>query len=160
MPDLPSTHSENYGQTALGCADMPPVKLRYAIGGIAAAALLALPAGVAASQGGQVNGLAAQQCSQEKTELGKKAFRKRYGAKHTMRACAKRTRPEVMAALTTASAACQNELAENGDAEFVEDYGEDATDTLDNAMEECIAEGVDEILNPEDYVDVDEDESD
>jgi hypothetical protein len=134
------------------------VKLRYAIGGIAAAALLALPAGAAASQGGQANGLAAQQCNQEKAELGKKAFRKRYGAKHTMRACAKRTRPEVMAALTTASADCQNELAESGDAEFIEDYGEDATDTLDNAMVECTAEAADEILNPDDYEDGEEED--
>jgi hypothetical protein len=129
------------------------VKFRYAIGGIAAAALLALPAGAAASQGGQVNSLTAQQCNQEKADLGKKAFRKRYGAKHTMRACIKRTRPQVAAALDTANADCQNELAQSGLTQFIDDYGEDATDTLDNAMAECIAEDADEILNPDDYVD-------
>ncbi len=134
-------------------ADTSRVKLRYAIGGIAAAALLALPSGAAASQGGQVNSLTAQQCNQEKADVGKKAFRKRYGAKHTMRNCAKRTRPEVAAALNTAGSDCQAELAQNGLAEFIDDYGEDATDTVDNAMAECIAEAADEILNPEDYVD-------
>ncbi len=45
------------------------MKLRYAIGGIAAAALLALPAGAAASQGGQVTSLTAQQCAQEKAGM-------------------------------------------------------------------------------------------
>jgi L-lactate utilization protein LutB len=129
------------------------VKLRYAIGGIAAAALLALPAGAAASQAGQVNSLTAQQCAQEKADIGKKAFRKRYGAKHTMRNCAKRTKAQVAAALNTATAECQDEYAESGLAQFIDDYGEDATDTVENAMAECIAEAVDEILNPEDYVD-------
>jgi len=131
------------------------VKLRYAIGGIAAAALLALPAGAAASQGGQVTSLTVQQCAQEKTEIGKKAFRKRYGAKHAMRACGKRTRPQVSAALGAATADCQSELAQSGLAEFIDDYGEDATDTVEAAMEECIAEDTDEILNPEDYEDDD-----
>jgi spermidine/putrescine-binding protein len=134
------------------------VKLRYAIGGIAAAALLALPAGAAAAQGGQVNSLAAQQCSQEKADLGKKAFRKRYGAKRTMQACAKRTRPQVAAALNAGNADCQAELAQSGLTEFIEDYGEDATDTLDNAMAECIAEDADEILNPGDYEDGEEED--
>ena len=64
------------------------MKLRYAIGGIAAAALLALPAGAAASQGGQVTSLTAQQCAQEKADIGKRAFHKRYGPRHAMRVCA------------------------------------------------------------------------
>jgi hypothetical protein len=134
------------------------MKVRYAIGGIVAAALLALPAGAAASPDGQVTSLTAEQCSQERAELGKKAFRKRYGAKHTMRACAKRTRPQVTAALDTAGQGCQSELAGSGLAQFIEDYGEDATDSLDSAMAECIAEYADEILNPEDYVDDGEDD--
>jgi len=134
------------------------MKVRYAIGGIAADALLALPAGAAASQGGQANGVAAQQCNQQRADLGKKAFRKRYGEKHAMRACVKRTRPEVIGAMGTANSDCADELAENGATEFIDDYGEDATDTLDNAMAECIAEDTDEILNPEDYVDEGEDD--
>jgi hypothetical protein len=129
------------------------VKLRYAIGGIAAAALIALPANAAASGGGQVIGLTAQQCSQERADLGKKAFRKRYGAKHTMRACAKRTRAQVVAAVATANTNCEDELAEIGTADFIDEYGDDPTDSLDNSMEECIAEDVDQTLNPDDYVD-------
>jgi hypothetical protein len=135
------------------------MKVRYAIGGIAAAALLALPAGAAASQGGQPNAVAAQLCTQERADIGKKAFRKRYGAKHTMRACLKQTRPEVVAAMAAANSDCQDELAANGATEFIDDYGEDATDTVDNAMAECIAEDTDEILNPEDYVGEGEDDS-
>jgi hypothetical protein len=129
------------------------VKVRYAIGGIAAAALLALPAGAAAAGGGQVTSLTAQQCAQEKAAIGKKAFRKRYGVKHPMRACAKRTKAQAAAALNTANSDCQDELAENGVADFIDEYGDDATDTVDNAMAECVAEDVDEILNPDDYVD-------
>jgi hypothetical protein len=129
------------------------VKFRYAIGGIAAAALLALPAGSAASLGGQVPSLTAQQCSQERAAIGRKAFRKHYGDRHTMRACAKRTRPQVAAALNTANSDCQDELAQNGVDEFIYDYGGDATDTVDNAMAECVAEDADQILNPDDYVD-------
>jgi hypothetical protein len=134
------------------------VRVRYAIGGIVAAALLALPAGAAAVQGGQVNSLAAQQCNQERADIGKKAFRKRYGAKHTMRNCAKKTRPHVAAALDTASSDCQAELAESGLAEFIDDYGEDATDTRENAMAECIAENADQLLNPGDYEEVEEED--
>jgi hypothetical protein len=129
------------------------VRVRYAIGGIVAVALIALPASAAAQQGGQVNGLAAQQCAQEKADIGKKAFRKKYGAKRTMRACTKRTVPQVAAATRTANQDCQDELAGEDPAEFIDDYGEDATDSIDNAMAECVAEDVDQILNPDDYVD-------
>ena len=129
------------------------MKLRYAIGGIAAAALLALPAGAAASPGGQVTSLTAQQCAQERADIGRKAFHRRYGVKHAMRACARRTRPQVAAGLGTASTDCQDELAEYGAADFIGSYGEDVTDTVDNSMVECIAEDADQILNPQDYVD-------
>jgi hypothetical protein len=127
------------------------MKVRYAIGGIAAAAaLLALPCGVAAAQGGQVASLAAQQCKQERAEIGKKAFRKRYGARHGMRTCGKRMRPQVTAALSTAGSDCQAELAQIGLTQFILEYGEDLTDTLDSVMAECIAEDADGILNPGD----------
>jgi hypothetical protein len=129
------------------------MRVRYAIGGIVVAALIALPASAAAGQGGQVNGLAAQQCAQEKADTGKKAFRKKYGAKHTMRACTRRTLPQVAAATGTANQDCQDELASEDPAQFIDDYGEDATDTIDNAMAECVAEDVDQILNPDDSVD-------
>jgi hypothetical protein len=128
------------------------VRVRYAIGGIAAAALIALPAGAAAKQGGQVEGLAALQCNQERADLGKRAFRRKYGDKHTTRSCVKRTRPQVAAAMATAAGDCQDELNENGAAEFIDDYGFDPTDSIDSAMDECVAEDVDLILNPDDYV--------
>ena len=134
-----------------GPVDGADVKIRYAIGGIAAAALFALPAGAAASQGGQVTSLTAQQCTQERAAIGKRAFRKRYGAKHTMRTCAKRTKPQVTNALNTANADCQDELAQNGSGDFIDEYADDPTDLV-GAMDECIAEDVDQILNPEDYI--------
>lgn len=136
------------------------MKLRYAIGGIAAAALLALPAGSAASAGGQVTSLTAQQCAHERAAIGKKAFRKRYGAKHPMRACAKRNKAQVAVVLGTANSDCQDELAEIGDADFIDEYGADDTDTLDNAMAECVAEDTDQMLNPDDYGDYGDDGGD
>jgi hypothetical protein len=130
------------------------VKLRYAIGGIATAALLALPAGSAASGGGQAASLTAQKCAKERAAIGKKAFHKRYGAKHPMRACSKKAKGQVAAALGTANSDCQDELAEIGLADFIDEFGTDATDTLDDAMAEC----VDEMLNPDDYGDDGEDD--
>jgi hypothetical protein len=62
--------------------------------------------------------------------------------------------------LAVAGSDCQNELDQNGAAEFIDDYGEDATDTVEAAMAECLAEDVDEILNPDDYVDDGSDEAD
>jgi hypothetical protein len=129
------------------------VRVRYAIGGIAAVALIALPAGAAAKPGGQVESLAAQQCNQERADIGKRAFHRKYGDKHSMRSCAKRTRPQVTAALGTAAGDCQDELDQSSAAEFIDDYGDDATDSIDSAMNECVAEDVDLILNPDDYVD-------
>ena len=134
-------------------ADRTAVRSRYAIGGIIAAALLGLPTGAAAVSGGQVAGLTAQQCSQERAAIGKRAFRKRYGARHTMRACAKRTRAQVVAAMGVASSECHDDLAEGGVPDFIDEYGDDPTDSVDSAVSECVAEIVDEILNPEDYLD-------
>ena len=116
-------------------------------------ALIALPTGAAAKQGGQVEGLAAQQCNQERAAIGKKAFHKKYGARHSQRSCAKKTRPEVVAAVGTANQDCQDELAQSGTVQFIDDYGVDPTDSVDSAMAECVAADVDQILNPQDYVD-------
>jgi hypothetical protein len=134
------------------------VKARYAAGGILVAALLALPASAAAGQGGQVSALAAQECAQERADIGKRAFRKRYGAKRAMRSCVKRHRGQVAAAISSAGQDCQAELGELGVAGFVEEWGDEPTDSLDYAMAECIDIGVDQILNPEDWVDDDSDE--
>ena len=112
-----------------------------------------MPAGAAAKQGGQVESLAAQQCNQERADLGKRAFHRKYGDKHSTRSCVKRTRPQVTAALGTAAGDCQDELDQSSAAEFIDNYGEDATDSIQNAMDECVAEDVDQVLNPDDYVD-------
>ena len=115
-----------------------------------AALLLALPAGAAAKPGGgPLDRLTAQQCAQQRLDMGKKAFRKKYGAKHTMRNCVKRNHAQVASAAQSAGQDCQSELAAEGVQTFIEDYGDDPTDSLDNAMAECISEGVDEILNPD-----------
>jgi len=132
------------------------MKVRYAIGGILLAALLLFPAGAAAGkggQGGQVPSLAARQCAQERAEFGKKAFLKRYGQKRAMRNCLKRTQGQVATALPPASTDCQDELADETVAAFIDDYGDDVTSSLDQAMQDCVAEGVDALLNPDDYVD-------
>jgi hypothetical protein len=123
------------------------------------AVALAFSASAAAGQGGQVSSLTAQQCGQERADIGKKAFRKRYGQKRTMRACAKRHRGQVATALSTAAQDCQAELSELGVADFIDEHGDEPTDSVDYAMAECVAEDVDETLNPEDYVDDDEDDT-
>ena len=123
------------------------------MGGIFVAALVAAPASAAAGQGGQVSSLATQQCSQERAQIGKRAFHKRYGQKRTMRACARRYRGRVASALAAATQDCQAELSDIGDADFIDAHGDEPTDSVEFAMSECVAEDVDEILNPEDYVD-------
>jgi hypothetical protein len=122
------------------------------------AALLALPASAAAGQGGPVATLAGQQCAQERAEVGRRVFRKRYGQKHTMRACARRHRARVSAAVGSASQDCQAELADFGETDFIDLYGDEPTDSVEYAMAECVAEGVDEILNSADDVEDDTDE--
>lgn len=116
------------------------------------AALLALPASAAAGQGGQVATLAGQQCAQERAEVGRRVLRKRYGQKHTMRVCARRHRARVSTAVGSASQDCQADLADFGETEFIDLYGDEPTDSVDYAMAECVAEGVDEILNSDDNV--------
>src|SRR4051794_19334062 len=137
---------------------MGTVKVRYAIGGILVAGLLALPASPAAGQGPKTATLAARQCVQERAAIGRRAFRKKYGAKHAVRTCAKRNRARVSIAVATAAQDCQAELSDLGEAEFVDEYGDDPTDSLDSVMDECVAEDVDEILNPDSGDDTSEDD--
>ncbi len=129
------------------------MKVGHVIGGLLLAALLALPATAAAGQGGQVSSLAAQQCAQERGTSGRKAFRKKYGPKRAMRACVKRNRARVAAAVGTAAEDCRAELSDLGETDFVDEYADLGVDSVDTAMEECIAEDVDELLNPDDVDD-------
>ena len=116
------------------------------------AAVFALPASAAGGQGGQVATLAGQRCAQERAEVGRRVFRKRYGQKHAMRVCAKRHRARVSAAVGSASQDCQADLVDFGETDFIDLYGDEPTDSVDYAMAECVAEGVDEILNSDDDV--------
>jgi hypothetical protein len=131
------------------------VKAGHVIGALLLAALLVLPATAAAGEGGQVSSLAAQQCAHERGTSGKKAFRKKYGPKRAMRACVKRNRARVAAAVGTAAQDCRAELSDLSETDFVDEYADLGADSVDTAMEECIAEDVDELLNPDDYVDDD-----
>jgi hypothetical protein len=140
-------------------ADIRQVRARYAIGGILVAALLAFPTSAVAGQGGQVASVAAQQCAQRKADIGKKAFRKRYGAKHTMRNCIRRNRAKAASTLSSAAEECEQELAEVGSAEFILDYAFEE-DTVENAMSECIADTIDETLDPSDSDDGEDDGTD
>ena len=69
-----------------------------------------------------------------------------------MRVCAKRTRPQVADALVTAGSDCKDELAQIGPADFIDEYADDPAD-LSGAMDECVAEDVDQILNPQAHTD-------
>jgi hypothetical protein len=138
-------------------ADTRTVKARHLIGAAVATALLALPASASAGQSGQVAGVAAEQCSVLRADLGKRAFRKRYGPRHAMRNCIRRNRSKAATALNSATDDCQQELAEVGSAEFILDYAWDE-DTVENAMSECISDTLDEALAADDEDDEDSDE--
>ena len=88
----------------------------------AVAALFALPA-ASASGATLVGTLAADACAAEKADLGKKAFKKRYGAKKPMKACIKRAKPQARAAVDEATDECLWELEEYGDEEFYAEWG-------------------------------------
>jgi hypothetical protein len=95
-----------------------------------------------------VNKVAAATCAKERKAIGRKAFTKKYGERHTMQTCIRRTRPRVLAAQRQAEQECAEELAAIGFAEFAEDYGSD--DTGSDAMANCIAETTEFNLDPGD----------
>jgi hypothetical protein len=70
-----------------------------------------------------------------------------------MRACIKRNRSRVRSAQVVANNSCQEELSELGPATFIDEYGDEFTDPLSLAFDECVAEAVDEILDPVDSSD-------
>jgi len=127
----------------------------HAIGGSISALLLVVPTGAAAAGGGRVQNLATQQCKQERSGFGKRAFQKKYGRKHPMRTCIKRTRQRVASVVEPAAQQCRAELTQEDVNDFLDDYL-DEDGSVDEAMAECVAETVDELLNPGDYVDDDE----
>lgn len=123
-------------------------KARHLLVALAATVLLAMPASAAAKAGGKsVDRLAAHACAQERQQIGKAAFRKKYGERATTRACVRRTRNRVKAALRDASDQCLAELAESGAAEFAEEYGTDESGS--DPFAECIDETAELILEPD-----------
>jgi hypothetical protein len=54
-------------------------------------------------------------------------------------------------------AGCQQQLAQSGPEQFILDFAWDE-DTVENAMSECLADAVDQILNPDDWIEETEDE--
>ncbi|MGZ5335522.1 MAG: hypothetical protein ACXWZ6_08790 [Solirubrobacterales bacterium] len=85
--------------------------------------------GPAAASDGLVRALAASECSELKQDLGRKAFRKRFGRK-PMRACVKRGRPAARRAVAAATTECRAELDGWGLDLFLEDW---------SSFEECVA---------------------
>jgi hypothetical protein len=136
------------GGGLVAVADSRTVRIRIAIAGFAVGALLIVPASASAGQGGAASSVAAQQCAQERSVAGKRSFRKRYGAKHTMRTCIKRNRGKAATAVNAATTDCQAELAQDGAEQFILDWAWDE-ETVDDAMSECVADGIDTILNPD-----------
>jgi hypothetical protein len=132
-------------------------KARHLLVALAAVLVLVLPASAAAKAGGKpVDRLAAQACAKER-QIGKAAFRKKYGERATARACVRRTRSRVKAALRDAAAECLAELAEIGPAEFAEDYGSDESGS--DAFAECVEDTAALNLEPDGEDDFSEDDS-
>jgi hypothetical protein len=124
-------------------------KTRHLVVAVAAILVLALPASAAAKAGGKsVDRRAAQACAKERKQIGKSAFLRKYGEKAPARACVRRTRIRVRAALRAAEDECLAELAEIGPLEFAEDYGTDETGS--DALAACVEETAELLLDPED----------
>jgi hypothetical protein len=110
-------------------------------------ALVAMPsAGAAKGAGKSADRLAVGTCAKERKQMGRAAFAKKYGQRRAMRACIRRSRGKVKTAVTQATHACEQELAELGWSEFVDLYGSDETGA--DALAECIADQVDAALDP------------
>jgi hypothetical protein len=136
------------------------MRIRVLIAAVAIG-LLAVPTGASAkARSGQVDSLAAQTCSQERQDIGRRAFAKKYGSRHSMQTCIRRNRTRVQNAVNTATADCQADLNSMGIAGFIDEYGDDASTALTDAMDECLADDVDSILNPDDEDDGGDDSGD
>lgn len=91
-------------------------------------ALIALPGAAPAAPTAHTSGsalietLAKDACAAERADIGKKAFKKRYGAKKAAKACLKKARPEARLAISEATDECVWELNEYGDEEFYAEW--------------------------------------
>jgi len=108
--------------------------------------LLATPALASAKSGGKaIDRVAARACAKERHQIGRPAFRKKYGARATMRACVRRTSGKARNAQSRAVQDCLTEQQANP-AEFAEDYGDE---NGAGAFEECVAETTESNLDPD-----------
>jgi hypothetical protein len=124
-------------------------RTRHLVVALAAILVMVLPASAAAKAGGKpIDRRAAQACAKERKQIGRSAFLKKYGNRQPARACVRRTRNRVRAALHAAESECLAELAEIGPTEFAEDYGSDETGS--DALEQCINETLGLYLDPDD----------
>jgi hypothetical protein len=131
-------------------------KIPLLIGALAAVAVLAAPTAAAAKRSAKpVDRLAAQTCAQERHQVGRAQFRKKYGQR-PMRACVRRTRGKARGAFRKATDRCSQELALLGPVAFGEEYDFDEDPATDFA--ECVAETALEILDPEDDDDLELDD--
>ena len=110
------------------------------------AAALALPASQASADRPSTHSLAAQSCKADQQRMGKPKFAHRYG-KHAMRSCIKAQLPDAVDAVSSSVADCNDELATDGVADFLNTY--ESTDVA-SAMDECVTE---ESLDDLDLVD-------
>ena len=113
--------------------------------GIAACALaLALPASQAiAGKSSRSRSVASKACKAELKRKGHKAFVKKYG-KPALRNCSSKTTPAAAEAVASATNECDDELAEYGLAEFLDDY---ESPNFSEAYDYCVVEGAMEELD-------------
>jgi hypothetical protein len=99
---------------------------------LALGAIAALPGTAVAGSGTEaaksgssslVISLTSKACAGERQQIGKRAFRKRYGAgKRAAKACSRRLRKQARDAVFEATAECQAELEDYGEEDFYLDW--------------------------------------
>ena len=113
---------------------------RIAIIAITAAGLLLAEQGAApaASPVPSPRQVATAACKAQKSKLGSKGFKKRYGA-HPMKACVRKQLPPARRAIADSKSECDDEIATDGLADFIETWSDDDGT---GAYENCVADGV------------------
>ena len=114
--------------------------MRKAFIAIAAVALLAMPSAAAAKPGNGLGKATGRACADERREIGKEAFREKYG-KQAMRNCKRETLGD---AVRNAAQECKSDLEELGADGFREEYGTNHNGR--NAFGKCVSGKVREEL--------------
>jgi hypothetical protein len=113
---------------------------RIAIIAITAAGLLLAEQGAApaASPIPSPRQVATSACKAQKSKLGSKGFKKRYGA-HGMKACVRKQLGPARQAIADSKTECDDELAIEGLTEFTDSWSDDDGT---GAYENCVLDGV------------------